>query len=90
MPGYSTSCVNCVRLESEGGSEPASPGESERPVPRAREVTRLKEQVTPEKVEQGSEDEKSQVEKKFAPGMSVRLSFMAASASRSMLFILGA
>lgn len=68
----------------EGERKPASPGESDRPVPRVRAVTRLWEQVMPEKVEQGLGEVKSQVEKKgVPPGMSVRVALMAASAAIS-------
>lgn len=88
MPGWRMSWVNSVRLEREGERKPASPGVLERPVPSVRMVTRLREQVMPEKVEQGSGEVKSQVEKKFEPGMSVRLSFMAARAARSLRLIL--
>jgi len=77
-----------VRLETEGERKPASPRELETPVPSVRMVTRLREQVMPEKAEQGSGEVKSQVEKKFEPGMSVRLSFTAARAARSLLLIL--
>lgn len=89
-PGKRTSWVNSVRFERAGESEPARPGESERPVPRERMTTRLsKEQVTPVNVEQGSGAVKSQVEKNLEPGMSVRLSLMADNAARSTSLILG-
>lgn len=88
-PGQRTSWVKWVRLEKEGEREPASPGEPERPVPSVRMVTLpSSEQVTPEKDEQGSGEVKSQVEKKFEPGMSVRPSFIAARAARSVLLVL--
>ena len=64
--------MSWVRLERDAESEPASPGESERPVPSIREVTRRvgfgeessREQMTPAKAEQGRGEAKSHVEKK--------------------------
>ncbi|KAM1615316.1 hypothetical protein ACFX13_024992 [Malus domestica] len=72
----------------EGGSDPARPRESERPVPRVRVVIRPEAQVRPEKVEQGSGAEKSQVEKNAAgeprrEGTSVREFLIAMRARRS-------
>jgi hypothetical protein len=90
-PGKRMSWVNSVSWEREGEREPASPGEPERPVPRERAVTRreeeIREQVRPEKEEQGSGDVKSQVEKKVEPGMSVREALMVLSALRSTALI---
>lgn len=65
MPANRMSCVSSVRSAMAGESVPARPGESERPVPRVRMVTREEEeQVTPAKEEQGSAAaEKSQEEK---------------------------
>ena len=89
-PGKRMSWVSWVRLERAGEREPARPGESERPVPSDRMVTRsLKPQVTPVNEEQGSGAVKSQVEKNLEPGMSVRLSLMADSAAKSTALILG-
>ena len=88
MPGKRMSWVSSERSEMAGGRDPASPGESERPVPRERIVTRPRSQTTPVN-EQGSEEEKSQVEKNPAPeglrrrGISVRLFLMAFRAWRS-------
>lgn len=87
MPGKRTSWVNSVRLEMAGEREPARPGEPERPVPSVRVVTRLREQVIPEKVEQGSGAERSQVDKKSVPGTSVRVSLIAARAAKSTAVI---
>lgn len=86
-PGERTSWVNSVRFEMEGESEPARPCEPERPVPRVRVVTRLSEQVMPEKVEQGSGEARFHVEKKLLPGMSVSVSLMADSAAKSTALI---
>lgn len=70
-----------------GESEPASPGESEKPVPSVRIVTRLSEEhVTPEKEEQGFGAVKSQEEKKSVPGMSVREFLIASRATKSTGF----
>ena len=73
-PAKRTSWVRWVSLEMDAVREPASPGESERPVPSTREVTLRegegskseseREQVTPAKVEQGRGEAKSHVEKK--------------------------
>lgn len=71
-----------------GERVPARPGESERPVPKVRMVTREAKQVTPAKEEQGSAAaEKSQVEKKPAAeeeGMSVREFLIWRRAAKSM------
>lgn len=87
-PGKMMSCVNSVRLVREGEREPARPGEPESPVPRVRVVTRFEEQVRPEKVEQGSGEVKSQVDKKSVPGMSVSVDLIDASAAKSTASIL--
>ncbi|CAK9167958.1 unnamed protein product [Ilex paraguariensis] len=93
MPEKRTSWVNSVSLEREGESLPERPGESDNPVPRVRVVTRLREQVTPEKEEQGSGEVKSQVEKKAAAvvpeGMSARESLISCNAARSAVLIGG-
>ncbi len=86
--GKRKSWVNWVSWEREGEREPASPREPERPVPRDRAVTRreeeIREQVRPEKEEQGSGEAKSQVEKNAeAAEMSVREALMVLSALRS-------
>lgn len=88
-PGKMTSSVKEVRLEIEEGRMPPRPGESVRPVPRVRTETlrrfvfsSSREQVMPEKVEQGSE-RKFQEEKKVEPGRSKRLRRMFSRASRS-------
>lgn len=75
-----------------GERVPARPGESERPVPKVRIVTREAKQVTPAKEEQGSAAaEKSQVEKKRSAeeeGMSVREFLIWRRAAKSVGLIL--
>lgn len=82
-PGNRMSWVKEVKLAMEGEREPASPGESERPVPSVRVETRERVQVTPVKEKQGSGTVKSQEEKKSEPGMSVRVDLISARAARS-------
>ncbi|KAM3684603.1 hypothetical protein ACB098_11G059600 [Castanea mollissima] len=86
-PGKRTSWVNSVSCERAKESDPARPGESERPVPSERVVTRreeeMREQVRPENEEQGLGAVKSQEEKNVEPGMSVSEALMVFSAMRS-------
>lgn len=85
MPGERMSWVNSVREEMEEGSEPASGCVS---VPSERMVTRLNEQVMPEKVVQGFGEVRFHVEKKeFVGEIEVRVFFMERRALRSKGFI---
>jgi hypothetical protein len=92
-PGKRRSWVNSVSWEREGERVPARPGESEKPVPSERAVTRREEeiieQVSPEKEEQGFGAVKSQVEKNVEPGMPVSEALMVFSALRSALLSFG-
>lgn len=87
IPGERMSWVNSVRAEMEGGSDPARLSEL---APSERMVTRPREQVTPEKEEQGSSEERFQVEKKGVVGeTSVRAFLIEKRALRSKGFTFG-